>query len=128
MDHFVEYDEGQKVISKGSTRSTVRLSSGLSADLRVVPAVSYGSALIYFTGSRAHNIALRKIAVDQGWKVNKYGVFEGEKRIAGRTEQEIYDKLGFQSVPPELREDRGEIGAARKGRLVSVDHIRGDLL
>ncbi|MCG6868960.1 MAG: hypothetical protein LJE91_09615 [Gammaproteobacteria bacterium] len=87
MDHFVEYDEVQKAISKGSTRSTVRLRSGLSADLRVVPAVSYGSASIDFTGSRAHNIALRKIAVDQGCKVNKYGVFEGKSALPAAPNQ-----------------------------------------
>lgn len=130
MDRFTGYDEVEQVVSKGKTRSTVRLRSGMQVDLRVVPEVSYGSALMYFTGSRAHNIALRKIAADRGWKVNEYGIFEDDERIAGRTEEEIYEKLGLAYVPPELREDRGEIEAARDGslpRLVSVDDIRGDL-
>jgi DNA polymerase (family 10) len=130
MDRFVSYDEVTEVVSKGSTRSTVRLRSGLSVDLRVVPEVSYGSALMYFTGSKAHNIALRKIAMDKGWKVNEYGIFEGEERIAGRTEEEIYQKLGLAYVEPELREDRGELDAAKNGnlpRLITVEDIRGDL-
>lgn len=130
MDRFTAYEEVEEVVSHGKTRSTVRLRSGMQVDLRVVPEVSYGSALMYFTGSKAHNIALRKIAVDQGWKINEYGMFEDDERIAGRTEEEIYEKLGLDYVPPELREDRGEIAAAREHKLpqlVSVDDIRGDL-
>ena len=130
MDRFTAYEEVEEVVSHGKTRSTVRLRSGMQVDLRVVPEVSYGSALMYFTGSKAHNIALRKIAVDQGWKINEYGMFEDDERIAGRTEEEIYEKLGLDYVPPELREDRGEIAAAREHelpQLVSVDDIRGDL-
>jgi DNA polymerase (family 10) len=130
MDRFSAYEEVEEVVSHGKTRSTVRLRSGMQVDLRVVPEVSYGSALMYFTGSKAHNIALRKIAVDRGWKINEYGMFEGDERIAGRTEEEIYEKLGLDYVPPELREDRGEIAAAHAHKLpqlVSVDAIRGDL-
>jgi DNA polymerase (family 10) len=130
MERFVAYDSVKEVVSKGSTRSSVRLRSGLGVDLRVVPEVSYGAALMYFTGSKAHNIALRRIAVDKGWKVNEYGVFDGEERLAGRTEEEIYRKLGLPYIEPELREDRGELTAAREGRLprlVTVEDIRGDL-
>jgi len=130
MDRFIAYDEVAGVVSRGNTRSTVILRSGLHVDLRVVPQVSYGAALCYFTGSRAHNIALRKIGVSKGYKLNEYGVFRSEKRLAGKTEQEVYDKLGLAWIEPELRENRGEIELARKGRLprlVSRADIRGDL-
>jgi len=129
-DHFVAYDEVTEVISHGKTRSTVHLRSGLQVDLRVVPQVSYGAALLYFTGSRAHNIALRKLAIKQGFKLNEYGLFRGDKRIAGATETVVYAKLGLPYIEPELREQRGEIEAARTGKLpelVSRDDIRGDL-
>jgi DNA polymerase (family 10) len=127
---FVAYDEVEDVISAGDKRSTVRLRSGLQVDLRVVPKVSRGAALLYFTGSKAHNIALRMLAVAKGWKLNEYGLFEGEKRIAGATEKSVYRRLGLPWIPPELREDRGEIAAARKGRLpklVEIEDLRGDL-
>jgi DNA polymerase (family 10) len=130
MDRFVAYDEVTGVVSRGKTRSTVILRSGLHVDLRVVPQVSYGAALCYFTGSRAHNIALRKIGVSKGCKLNEYGLFRGEQRVGGKTEQEVYDKLGLAWIEPELRENRGEIELARKGRLpklISRDDIRGDL-
>jgi len=130
MDRFTDYDEVEEIVSKGKTRSTVRLRSGLSVDLRVVPQVSYGAALHYFTGSKAHNIAIRKIGVKKGYKVNEYGVFKNEKRIAGKTETEIYKKMGLHYVEPELREQRGEIEAARKNKLpnlIRVQDIRGDL-
>lgn len=130
MRRFVAYDEVADVISQGDTRSTVVLRSGLHADLRVVPQVSFGAALCYFTGSKAHNIAVRKIGVAKGCKVNEYGVFKGEKRVAGRTEQDVYAKLGLAYIEPEMREDRGEIELAAKGRLpklVTLDDIRGDL-
>jgi len=129
-DHFVAYDEVSEVVSQGRTRSTVRLRSGLQVDLRVVPRVSYGAALLYFTGSKAHNIALRKLAIKQGYKLNEYGLYKGDKRVAGATETAVYKKLGLPCIEPELREQRGEIEAARKGRLpqlVSRDDIRGDL-
>jgi DNA polymerase (family 10) len=130
VERFVAYDEVSDVISSGEKRSTVRLRSGLQVDLRVVPKVSRGAALLYFTGSKAHNIALRMLAVAKGWKLNEYGLFEGEKRIAGATEKSVYRRLGLPWIAPELREDRGEIAAAREGRLprlVELDDLRGDL-
>lgn len=130
IDHFVRYNEVAEVISSGTTRSTVHLRSGLSVDLRVVPRISYGAALHYFTGSRAHNIAVRTLGVRKGYKINEYGVFRGEKRIAGRTEEEVYKSVGLPYIPPELRENRGELEAARKGKLpklITVKDIRGDL-
>jgi DNA polymerase (family 10) len=129
-DHFVAYDEVSKVISHGKSRSTVHLRSGMQVDLRVVPGVSYGAALLYFTGSKAHNIALRKQAIKQGFKLNEYGLFRGDKRIAGATEAAVYAKLGLPYIEPELREQQGEIEAARKQKLpklVHLDDIRGDL-
>lgn len=130
MDRFVAYDEVVAVVSQGDTRSTVRLRSGMQVDLRVVPQVSYGAALHYFTGSRAHNIAVRTLAVKRGLKLNEYGVYKGDKRIAGRTEQEVFDAVGLPYIPPELRENRGEIEAARQGRLpqlLTLAELRGDL-
>jgi DNA polymerase (family 10) len=130
MDRFIAYEEVAGIVSRGKTRSTIILRSGLHVDLRVVPQVSYGAALCYFTGSRAHNIALRKIGVSKGYKLNEYGVFRGDKRIGGKTEQEVYDRLGLAWIEPELRENRGEIELARKGRLpelITRDDIRGDL-
>jgi DNA polymerase (family 10) len=130
MDHFVEYDDVESVISKGETRSSVELRGGLQVDLRVVPQVSYGAALYYFTGSKPHNIAVRKIAAGKGLKVNEYGIFDGDERIAGRTEEEVFETLDLPFIEPELREDRGELDAARAGELpdlVTLDDIRGDL-
>lgn len=128
--HFVAYPDVRDVVSQGPTRSTVRLHSGMQVDLRVVPEESYGAALLYFTGSKAHNIAVRKIAVAKKLKINEYGVFKGAKRIAGRTEKEVYACVGLPYIAPEIREDRGEIEAARKHRLpklVSLDDIRGEM-
>jgi len=130
VERFVGYENVSEVVSQGTTRSTVHLDSGMQVDLRVVPEVSYGAALHYFTGSKAHNIALRGIAQKRNLKVNEYGIYEGDKRIAGKTEKEIYGHFGLAWIPPELREDQGEIEAARKNRLpdlVTVDDIRGDL-
>lgn len=124
------YENVATVAARGPTRTTVVLRSGLQVDLRVVPEASYGAALMYFTGSKAHNIALRNMAIERGWKLNEYGLFEGKRRIAGTTEAEIYRKLGLPEIPPELREDRGEIAAARKKQLpalVALSDIRGDL-
>ena len=92
IDHFVAYDEVDKVLSKGTTRATVVLKAGIQVDLRVVPAESYGAALHYFTGSKAHNIAVRKLGQAKRFKINEYGVFRGTKRIAGRSEAEVYGK------------------------------------
>lgn len=130
MDRVVAFEDVTEVAAKGETRATVYLRNGLQVDVRVVPEESYGAALHYFTGSKAHNIAIRKIGVAKGLKVNEYGVFEGRKRIAGRTEEEVYRAVGLPFIPPELREDRGEIEAARKKRLprlVEAGDIRGDL-
>ena len=130
MDRFTDYDEVADVISKGKTRSTVLLRSGLQVDLRVVPQVSFGSALQYFTGSKSHNIAVRKLGAKKGYKINEYGVFENDKRIAGKTEAEVYEKVGLPYIPPELRENRGELAISKKNKLpklITEQDIRGDL-
>ena len=130
MDRFVAYGDVAEVISKGETRATVKLRGGLQVDLRAVEPDAYGAALLYFTGSKAHNIELRKIAQEQSYKLNEYGLFKGTRRAAGKTEDEIYAKLGLDWIPPELREARGEIALAREHRLphlVEVKDIRGDL-
>ncbi|HVZ54257.1 MAG TPA: DNA polymerase/3'-5' exonuclease PolX [Pseudolabrys sp.] len=129
-DKLVAYDNVAEVLAHGATRTTVVLRSGIQVDLRAVADESYGAALLYFTGSKAHNIALRGIANDHKWKLNEYGLFSGKRRIAGTTEEEVYKKLGLSYVPPEMREDRGEIALALKGELphlIKVDDIRGDL-
>jgi DNA polymerase (family 10) len=107
MDRFVEYEDVAEVISKGKTRSSVVLRSGLQVDLRVVPQVSYGAALHYFTGSKEHNIAVRKLGQQRNLKINEYGVFKGKKRIAGKTEKEVYGKVDLAYMEPELRDNRG---------------------
>jgi len=130
MDRFTEYEDVKKVLSKGDTRSSVILKSGIQVDFRVVPQVAFGAAMHYFTGSKQHNIAVRKIAVKKNYKLNEYGVYKGEDRIAGKTEKEVYDKVDLPFIEPELRENRGEIQAAQKGnlpRLITSDDIRGDL-
>jgi DNA polymerase (family 10) len=130
MDRFTAYDEVAQVLAKGPTRSTVRLKAGLQVDLRVVPEESYGAALAYFTGSKDHNIAVRRLGQAMGLKINEYGVFRGQARIGGRTEEDVYRAVGLPFIPPELRENRGEIEAAAKGalpRLIALDDIRGDL-
>ncbi len=130
MDHFAAYPEVRKVLSKGPTRCTVFLRSGLQVDLRVVPEDAYGAALHYFTGSKAHNIAVRRRGVQRKLKINEYGVFRGEERLAGQTETEIYAAVDLPYIVPELREDQGELEAAEKGTLpdlIQLPHIRGDL-
>jgi DNA polymerase (family 10) len=129
-DKLAKYENVASVLVHGPTRTTVVLRSGLQVDLRVVPKVSYGAALLYFTGSKAHNISLRGLANDRGWKLNEYGLFDAKRRIAGATEEEIYRKLGLATIPPELREDRGELALARAGKLpklIALTDIRGDL-
>ncbi|SDD80378.1 DNA polymerase (family 10) [Sphingomonas sp. YR710] len=129
-DRLIAYENVVKTLAHGPMRTSVELRSGLQVDLRVVPAASLGAALIYFTGSKAHNLALRRLAQRRGWKLNEYGLFDQDHRIAGSTEQAVYRKLGLSYIPSELREDRGEIAAARTHSLpalVSLADIRGDL-
>jgi len=130
MQRFAGYDEVAEVLSAGSTRASVVLKCGLQVDLRVVAQQSYGAALHYFTGSKAHNIAIRRLAQQAGLKINEYGVFRGSMRIAGDTEASVYRCVGLPYIEPELREDRGEIEAARAGRLprlVELSDLKGDL-
>ncbi|MFW6102044.1 MAG: DNA polymerase/3'-5' exonuclease PolX [Chloroflexota bacterium] len=130
MKQFVEYEDVERVISKGDTRSTVVLRFGVQVDLRAVAEESYGAALHYFTGSQAHNIAVRKMGVKQKLKINEYGVFRDEKRIAGKTEDEVYNQVDLPYMEPELRENNGEIEAAQEGNLpelVMLEDICGDL-
>jgi len=130
MDYFVSMPEVVHVHGKGNTKSSVKLNTGMDVDLRVVPAASWGAALNYFTGSKDHNVALRRIAIEKNLKLNEYGVFRGEKAIAGKTEEEVYAALGLPYIPPELREMTGEIEAAYAGKLpdlIGYDDVRGDL-
>lgn len=131
MDRFTNYSDVREVVSKGETKSTIKLRVGMQVDLRVVKDESYGAALLYFTGSKSHNIGLRDLALDRNWKVNEYGVFdENEERIAGETEKAVYETLDLDFIEPELRENRGEIEAAKKGdlpELLELKDIRGDL-
>jgi DNA polymerase (family 10) len=130
VSRFLAYPDVEEVLSRGETGASVRLRSGLQVDLRVLRPDSYGAGLYYFTGSRAHNIALRRLALERGLKLNEYGVFRGRRRVAGRTERDIARALGLAWIPPELREDRGELEAARARRLpklVELGDIRGDL-
>jgi DNA polymerase (family 10) len=130
MARFVAYDEVAQVLAQGEARASVRLRSGLQVDLRLVPPESYGAALHYFTGSKAHNIAVRKMAQARGLKLNEYGLFRGNTRIAGDTEESVFRALGLAFITPELREDRGEIEAAASNKLpqlITPDQLRGDL-
>jgi DNA polymerase (family 10) len=130
MDFFVSLPGVIKIWGKGTTKASVRMREGFDMDIRVVPARSYGSALQYFTGSKEHNIAIRKIAIDKGLKLSEYGLFRGEKMIAGKTEEEIYKTLGMDWIPPEMRENQGEIEAALSGklpRIIGYKDIKGDL-
>jgi DNA polymerase/3'-5' exonuclease PolX len=120
----------RKVVMQGDTRATVIHEPGIQIDLRVVDPGSYGAALQYFTGSKDHNIHVRSLARDHGFKINEYGVFRGEERVAGATEVEVYDVLGLQWMPPEIRENQGEIELAQQRKvptLVGIDQIRGEL-
>ena len=126
MDRFVEFPDVDRVVSRGTTRSTVVLRGGLQVDLRVVARESYGAALHYFTGSKSHNIAIRRLGQQAGLKINEYGVFAGERRIAGETEASVFKSLGLPYIEPVLREDRGEIDAARRYRLPALI-VRADL-
>jgi DNA polymerase (family 10) len=130
MDYFTSMPEVINVYSKGSTRSSVRLKQGIDIDLRILPKESYGAGLIYFTGSKDHNIELRRIAIKKGLKLNEYGLFKRDKAIAGKSEPEVYESLGMDFIPPELRENTGEIEASLNGELphlIEEKDILGDL-
>jgi len=132
MEIFLQHPRVERVLGHGDTKSSVRLQGGYQADLRLVPRESRGAAMQYFTGSKAHNIIVRDRAVQRGLKLNEYGLFkvEDESRIAGETEEGIYEALGMAFVDPELRENRGEVDAAIRRalpRLVSLADLRGDL-
>jgi DNA polymerase (family X) len=133
IDYFTKYPKVSRVLSAGDTKGSVMVGTGSDAtqvDVRTVPVKSFGAALQYFTGSKAHNVKLRGLAKDNGMKVSEYGVFRGEKMIAGKTEEEVYKVLGLAWMPPELREDRGEIEAAMMNKLpklLELSDIKGDL-
>jgi len=130
MEAFVSHEGIKEVLLRGDTKTSILFENGIQADLRVVEKGSFGAALQYFTGSKEHNVKLRQIAIDKGYKLNEYGLFEGEDIIAGEEEEDIYHNLGMGWIPPELREDRGEIQAAVDDGLpdlVSLDDIKGDL-
>ena len=132
MERFTKYGDVAEVLSQGETKSSVRLKCGLQVDVRVLEEESYGAALHYFTGSKAHNVAVRERAKEMGLKVSEYGVFRAkdEKRLSGADEEDVFKAVGLPFIPPELREDRGEIQAAEKGKLpklIELADIRGDL-
>lgn len=142
MAHFLAYPHGQRAERAGTTRATLILQSGLQVDLRIVPPRSYGAALHYFIGSKAHNITVRTLGLERGLRINEYGVFRlpsrharngdqhAGQRVGGATEEEVYHAVGMAWVPPELREERGEIAAAQQGKvptLVTADDLRGNL-
>ena len=130
VERLVGYGEVDRILASGPTKASVVLRTGLQVDLRVLPQISFGAALVYFTGSKPHNIALRRLAQEKGLKINEYGVFRGKERIAGSSEESVYRALGLAPIPPELREDRGEIQAAARGplpELVALSDLRGDL-
>ena len=129
-DVFTGHEDVKQVLAQGKTKCSIRLRSGLQVDLRIVARSSYGAALHYFTGSKPHNIAVRLMGVRRHLKINEYGVFRGARQIAGRTEKEVFAAVGLSWIPPELRENRGEMEAARAGRLptlVELEDVRGDL-
>ena len=130
MDAFVNLPQAQKVVAKGNTKSSIVTKDGFQVDLRVVKPESYGAASHYFTGSKAHNIRIRSLGVANGLKINEYGVFKKEKRISGKTEEEVFKSVKLPYIAPELREDQGEIEAAQNGELpslIELKHIKGDL-
>jgi DNA polymerase (family 10) len=129
-DHFAKYPGIAQLLAKGEDKVSIKLQNDLQVDVRMLEREAYGAALMYFTGSKEHNIALRERAKKRGWKLSEYGLFQGEKALARRTEEEIYAKLDLPWIPPELRENLGEIEAAEKGelpKLVELEDIKGDL-
>lgn len=130
IDYFVSLPEVAHVYGHGPTKANVRLKNGMDADLRVLEPNSFGAALQYFTGDKYHNIALREIAIKKGYKLNEYGLFHGKKLIVGKTEEEVYEKLGLEWIPPEIRTNSGEIDAAKSGKLpklIDYGSLKGDL-
>jgi len=130
MGAFINLPQTAKVVSKGSTKSSIVTKDGFQVDIRVVKPESFGAAQHYLTGSKAHNIRIRSLGVDKGLKINEYGVFKGKKSIAGRTEEEIFKSVGLPYIPPELREDQGEIEAAQNNQfphLIELKDLKGDL-
>lgn len=130
MEFFVSMPEVEEIVGRGPAKAFVRLAGGIDADLLVVPKESWGSALQYFTGSKEHSVELRKIAIAKGLRLNEWGVYKGEARVAGATEDGVYQALGLQWIPPEMRENTGEIELAKQGRLpklVEYGSLRGDL-
>lgn len=130
INYFTKMKDVSRVIATGPTKASINLSNGMQVDLRVLPDNEYGSALMYFTGSKEHNVELRKIAISKRMKLSEYGLFSGNKFIAGHTEEEIYTKLDMQYIEPEMRESRGEIELAKKGKLphlIGYKDIKGDL-
>jgi DNA polymerase (family 10) len=130
MDAFVNLPQTAKVLSEGSTKASIMTKDGFQVDIRVVKPISFGAAQHYFTGSKAHNIRIRSLGQDKGLKINEYGVFKKEKRIAGKTEEEVFKSVDLPYIPPELREDQGEIEAAQNGELpslIELKDIQGDL-
>ena len=129
-EKFCNHPLVEQVLAKGDDKVSVKLQNDLQVDVRMLPRKSYGAAMQYFTGSKEHNVALRDRAKRKGWKLSEYGLFEGDKVLASKTEEEIYEKLGLAWIPPELRENLGEIEAAEKGelpKLVELSDIKGDL-
>ncbi|MDD5133630.1 MAG: DNA polymerase/3'-5' exonuclease PolX [Candidatus Nanoarchaeia archaeon] len=126
IETFVKFPEVRRILAKGETRASVILEEDIQCDLRVVNKNQFGSALQYFTGSKDHSIALRKIAIKKGYKLSEYGLFKGKKVVASRTEKEIYNKLGFPYIEPELRENRGEL-IKKIPNIISYNEIKGDL-
>ncbi len=127
---FTQMPQVQEILAAGDTKGSVIVEGGLQVDLRVVPSISYGAALQYFTGSKAHNIRLREIAKTKGMKISEYGIFRGKRKLGGRKEEDIYAQLGLQWIPPEMREDRGEVETSAEGKipsLVTEADVRGDL-
>lgn len=130
IDFFVKMPEVQEILGMGQAKAFVKLASGIDADLLVVPEESWGSALQYFTGSKEHSVQLRKIAISKGLRLNEWGVFKGDKRVAGATEEGVYKTLGLQWIPPEMRENAGEIELGRQGKvpkLIEYGSLKGDL-
>src|SRR3989338_7370926 len=130
IDYFTKIKGVVRVIATWPTKASINLSNGMQVDLRVLPEKEYGSALMYFTGSKEHNVELRRVAISKGMKLSEYGLFKGKKFIAGRDEEEVYKKLGMAYIHPEIRENRGEIELARKGKLpdlIGYNDIRGEL-